>query len=328
MVRVAINGFGRIGRLVLRAGYKKLDFVAINDLGDIKTMAHLLKYDSVHGRFPGEVRVQGNDLVVDGKAIKYFSQKEPEKLPWHELGVDVLLECTGIFIDRAGAGKHIIAGAKKVLISAPWKGNEFVQTIVRGVNDHKIRGEYVLSCGSCTTNSLVPVIKVLLDNFGIEKGFMTTVHSYTNDQNILDLPHKDLRRARAAAINMVPTSTGAAISVKEIFPELSGRLDGIAIRVPTPDGSVTDFVGILGRETTVAEVNKAMKDACDSYLKGVMEYCDEPIVSRDVVGNPHSAIFDSTLTKVNGRLVKVFSWYDNEWGFSNRMVEIAQMMGE
>jgi glyceraldehyde 3-phosphate dehydrogenase len=324
MVRVAINGFGRIGRLVLRAGYKKLDFVAINDLGDIKTMAHLLKYDSVHGRFPGEVRVQGNDLVVDGKAIKYFSQKEPEKLPWHELGVDVLLECTGIFIDRAGAGKHIIAGAKKVLISAPWKGNEFVQTIVRGVNDHKIRGEYVLSCGSCTTNSLVPVIKVLLDNFGIEKGFMTTVHSYTNDQNILDLPHKDLRRARAAAINMVPTSTGAAISVKEIFPELSGRLDGIAIRVPTPDGSV----GILGRETTVAEVNKAMKDACDSYLKGVMEYCDEPIVSRDVVGNPHSAIFDSTLTKVNGRLVKVFSWYDNEWGFSNRMVEIAQMMGE
>jgi glyceraldehyde 3-phosphate dehydrogenase len=328
MVRVGINGFGRIGRLFLRAGYKKLDIVAVNDLGDIKTSAYLLRYDSVHGKFPVEVKIEGNDLLVEGKRIKYFSQKEPEKLPWRDLNIDVVVECTGAFTDRAGAGRHIVAGASRVLISAPWKGNEFIQTVVRGVNDYKIHGEFILSCGSCTTNSLVPVIKVLLDNFGIEKGFMTTVHSYTNDQNILDLHHKDLRRGRAAAINMVPTSTGAATAVKEIFPQLSGKLDGIAIRVPTADGSVTDLVAVLSRETTVEELNMVMKSACQAHLKGVMEYCDEPIVSRDIVGNASSAIFDATLTKVNGRLVKVFSWYDNEWGFSNRMVEVVQMMGE
>jgi glyceraldehyde 3-phosphate dehydrogenase len=328
MIRVAINGFGRIGRLFLRAGYQKVEIVAINDLGDIKTMAHLLKWDSVHGKFAGEVHADGTDLVVDGKHIKTFSMKEPEKLPWKDLGIDVVVECTGAFTDRAGSGKHIVAGAKKVLISAPWKGTEFVRMVVRGANDEKIKGECIISCGSCTTNSLVPVIKVLLEKFGIEKGFMTTVHSYTNDQQILDLGHKDLRRARAAAVNMVPTSTGAAAAVKEIFPELAGKLDGWAIRVPTPDGSLTDFVAILGKDTTVDEINRAMKEAAEGSLKGVLEYCDEQIVSRDIVGNPASAIFDATLTKVNGRLVKVFSWYDNEWGFSNRMVELCQLMGQ
>ncbi|MFH1511233.1 MAG: type I glyceraldehyde-3-phosphate dehydrogenase [Candidatus Woesearchaeota archaeon] len=328
MVRVAINGFGRIGRLVLRAGYGKLDFAAINDIGDLKESAHLLKYDSVHGKFSEKIRVEGSELVVAKTRMRFLSVREPEKLPWKELGIDVVLECTGLFTDRPGAGKHIVAGAKKVLISAPWKGTEHVTTIVKGVNDDRIKGEFILSCGSCTTNSLVPVIKVLLERFGIEKGFITTVHSYTNDQQILDLAHKDLRRSRAAAINIVPTSTGAAKAVKEVFPELAGKLDGVAIRVPTPDGSLTDFVAILAREASVQEINDSMKQACETHLKGVMEYCDEEIVSRDIIGNPHSAIFDSTLTKANGRLCKVFSWYDNEWGFANRMVELALKMAE
>lgn len=328
MVRVAINGFGRIGRLVLRAGYDRLDVVAINDIGDIRTSAHLLKYDSVHRKFSPEVRTEGSDLIINKKKIRFLCERDPQKLPWKEMGIDVVLECTGIFTDRSGAGKHIMAGAKKVLISAPWKGEEFVQTIVKGVNDHKMRGECILSLGSCTTNSLVPVIKVLLENFGIERGFITTVHSYTNDQQILDLVHKDLRRARAAAVNLVPTSTGAAKAVKEVFLELSGKLDGVAIRVPTPDGSLTDFVALLAKEAKAEDINLAMKKACETYLKGVMEYCDEEIVSSDIIGNPHSAIFDATLTKSNGKLCKVFSWYDNEWGFSNRMVETAIIIAE
>jgi glyceraldehyde 3-phosphate dehydrogenase len=328
MVRVAINGFGRIGRLVFRAGHKRLDFVAINDLGDPNTMAHLLKHDSVHGRFDADVSVEGNDLVVEGKRVAFLSEREPENLPWKDMNVDVVVESTGLFVTKDGASKHLAAGAKKVLISAPWKGDEPVQTIVRGVNDDKIGGQEVISNASCTTNSLVPVVKVLLDRFGIEKGFMTTIHSYTNDQKILDLPHKDLRRARAAAINMIPTSTGAAKAVKEVLPELDGRLDGTAVRVPTSDGSLTDFTAVLLRETNVEEVNAAMKEAADGFLKGILEYSEEELVSTDIVGNAHSSIFDASLTKVHGSLVKVFAWYDNEWGFSNRMVETIELMGQ
>jgi glyceraldehyde 3-phosphate dehydrogenase len=328
MVRVAINGFGRIGRLVTRAGHKKLDIVAINDLGDAKTMAHLLKYDSIHGIFDPEVKAEKEFIAIDGKKIRYCSEKDPEKLPWKELGVDVVLECTGIFTSKEGCMKHIRAGAKKVLLSAPAKGEDPIPTIVIGVNNGKIAGQQILSNASCTTNSLAPVLKVLLEKFGIDKGFMTTVHSYTNDQNILDLPHKDLRRARAAALNMVPTSTGAAIAMKEIFPELEGKLDGLAIRVPTPDGSITDLTVALGRPATVEEINRTMKDAADTYLKGVLAYTEDEIVSSDIVGNPASSIFDAKLTKVNGRLAKLFAWYDNEWGFSNRMVETVIEMGK
>lgn len=328
MVRVAINGFGRIGRLVFRAGYNKLDFVAINDLGDMNTMAHLLKYDSIHGKFPGEVAVEGDCIVVDGKKIRVFSEKEPEKLPWKEFDVDAVVESTGFFVTREGASKHLEAGARKVLISAPWKGEEHVQTIVRGVNDDRIKGEIIISNASCTTNSLAPLVKVILEKFGIEKGFMTTIHSYTNDQRILDLPHSDLRRARAAALNMIPTSTGAASALKEIFPELDGKMDGMAIRVPTSDGSITDLTVIAGRETSVEEVNQVVKEAAESYLKGIIEYSEEQLVSTDIIGNPHSSVFDASLTKVNGKLVKVASWYDNEWGFSNRMVETILLMQE
>ncbi|MFH0977764.1 MAG: type I glyceraldehyde-3-phosphate dehydrogenase [Candidatus Woesearchaeota archaeon] len=328
MVRVAINGFGRIGRLVLRAGYGKVDFVAINDLGDAKTMAHLLKYDSVHGIFQAEVKAEKDSIIVDGQKIRYFQEKDPEKLPWKDFGVDVVLECTGIFTSRDGCMKHIRAGAKKVLLSAPAKGGEPIPTIVIGVNNEKIEGQQILSNASCTTNSLAPVIKVLIDKFGIDKGFMTTIHSYTNDQMVLDLPHKDLRRARAAAINIIPTSTGAAIAMKEIFPELEGRLDGWAIRVPTPDGSITDLTVALNRVVSIEEINKAMKEASESYLKGVLAYTEDEIVSTDIVGNPASSIFDSKLTKVNGRLAKVFAWYDNEWGFSNRMVDTLVLMAK
>jgi len=327
MVRVAINGFGRIGRLILRAGFGKIDIVAVNDLGDLKTMAYLLKYDSIHGRFPYEVKVEDDGLLVGGKKILFFQEKEPEKLPWKSLNIDVAVESTGRFTSKELASKHLQAGARKVLISAPYTGKDFVQTIVKGVNDDKAQGQLILSNASCTTNSLAPVVKVLLDKFGIEKGFMTTVHSYTNDQMILDLPHKDLRRGRAAALNAVPTSTGAASAMKEIFPELGNSLDGISIRVPTADGSITDLVCILKRETSVEEVNRAMKDAADSYLKGVLEYSEEALVTADIVGNPASSIFDSQLTKVNGKLIKICAWYDNEWGFSNRMVETIDLMG-
>ena len=331
MIKVAINGFGRIGRLVLRAGIKdkEIDFVAVNDLGDIATMAHLFKYDSVHGIYPGRVEVDGKDLVVDGKRIKFLSEKDPIKLPWKQLGVDIVVESTGVFVKRDDIMVHIRAGAKKVLLSAPAKGDEPVQTIVRGVNDDKCAGNDIISNASCTTNSIVPVVMVLEQKFGIEGGFLTTVHSYTNDQKILDLPHKDLRRARAAAVNIIPTSTGAAKSVSDVFPGLKGKMDGIAMRVPTPDASISDLTIVLKKKTTAEEINKEMKKAAETYLKGILEYSEEELVSSDIIGNPHSAIVDGKLTKVvNGNIAKVFSWYDNEWGFSMRMIETIKLMGK
>ncbi|MCK4522391.1 MAG: type I glyceraldehyde-3-phosphate dehydrogenase [Nanoarchaeota archaeon] len=329
MVKVAINGFGRIGRLVLRAGYeeKDIEFVAVNDLGDINTMAHLLKFDSVHGKFSGKVDVKGNDLVVDGKKIKFLSEKEPEKLPWKELGVDVVVESTGIFRTKEDVSKHIKAGAKKVLLSSPGKGDEPIQTVVIGVNSNDAKKETIISNASCTTNSIAPVIDVLEKEFGVETGFLTTVHSYTNDQKILDLPHSDLRRARAAAINIIPTSTGAAKAVGEVVPNVKGKMDGMAIRVPTPNASITDLTVVLKKETTAEDVNNALKKAANSYLKGVLEYSEEELVSTDIIGNPYSAIIDSKLTKCIGKLCKVCSWYDNEWGFSMRMIETIKLMG-
>jgi len=330
MVRVAINGFGRIGRLVFRAGMKRkgIEFVAINDLTDAKTLAYLLKYDSVHGILDADIKAKGNSIVVNGKEIKIFSEKEPENLPWKKLKIDVVVESTGIFITKEGAEKHLKAGAKKVLISAPAKGDNPIKTIVIGVNekDYDRKKDDIISLASCTTNCLAPVVKVLNDNFGIEKGFMTTVHAYTNDQKILDLPHKDLRRARAAAMSIIPTTTGAAKAVTLTIPELKGKLDGMAMRVPVADGSITDFVAVLKKEATAEEINKLFRSASEKSLKGILQYTEEPIVSIDVVGNPHSAIFDAELTKTSGKLVKVVAWYDNEWGYSNRMVDFIKMM--
>jgi len=330
MVRVAINGFGRIGRLVFRAGMKRkgIEFVAINDLTDAKTLAYLLKYDSVHGILDADIKAKGNSIVVNGKEIKIFSEKEPENLPWKKLKIDVVVESTGIFITKEGAEKHLKAGAKKVLISAPAKGDNPIKTIVIGVNekDYDRKKDDIISLASCTTNCLAPVVKVLNDNFGIEKGFMTTVHAYTNDQKILDLPHKDLRRARAAAMSIIPTTTGAAKAVTLTIPELKGKLDGMAMRVPVADGSITDFVAVLKKEATAEEINKLFRSASEKSLKGILQYTEEPIVSIDIVGNPHSAIFDSELTKTSGNLVKVVAWYDNEWGYSNRMVDFIKMI--
>ncbi len=330
MIRVAINGFGRIGRLVFRAGMKRkgIEFVAVNDLTDAKTLAHLLKYDSVHGILDADIKAKGNSIVVNGKEIKIFSEKEPENLPWKKLKIDVVVESTGIFITKEGAEKHLKAGAKKVLISAPAKGDNPIKTIVIGVNDkdYDRKKDNIISLASCTTNCLAPVVKVLNDNFGIEKGFMTTVHAYTNDQKILDLPHKDLRRARAANLSIIPTTTGAAKAVTLTIPELKGKLDGMAMRVPVADGSITDFVAVLKKEATAEEINKIFKSASEKSLKGILQYTEEPIVSIDVVGNPHSAIFDAELTKTSGKLVKVVAWYDNEWGYSCRMVDFIEMM--
>ncbi|OIO63478.1 type I glyceraldehyde-3-phosphate dehydrogenase [Candidatus Woesearchaeota archaeon CG_4_10_14_0_2_um_filter_33_10] len=330
MIRVAINGFGRIGRLVFRAGMKRkgIEFVAINDLTDAKTLAYLLKYDSVHGILDADIKAKGNSIVVNGKEIKIFSEKEPENLPWKKLKIDVVVESTGIFITKEGAEKHLKAGAKKVLISAPAKGDNPIKTIVIGVNekDYDRKKDDIISLASCTTNCLAPVVKVLNDNFGIEKGFMTTVHAYTNDQKILDLPHKDLRRARAAAMSIIPTTTGAAKAVTLTIPELKGKLDGMAMRVPVADGSITDFVAVLKKEATAEEINKLFRSASEKSLKGILQYTEEPIVSIDIVGNPHSAIFDSELTKTSGNLVKVVAWYDNEWGYSNRMVDFIKMI--
>jgi len=330
MVRVAINGFGRIGRLVFRAGMKRkgIEFVAVNDLTDAKTLAHLLKYDSVHGILDIDIKAKGSSIVVNGKEIKIFSEREPENLPWKNLKIDVVVESTGIFITKEGAEKHLKAGAKKVLISAPAKGDNPIKTIVMGVNekDYDRKKDDIISLASCTTNCLAPVVKILNDNFGIEKGFMTTVHAYTNDQNILDLPHKDLRRARAAAMSIIPTTTGAAKAVTLTIPELKGKLDGMAMRVPVADGSITDFVAVLKKEATAEEINKLFKSASEKSLKGILQYTEEPIVSIDIVGNPHSAIFDAELTKTSGKLVKVVAWYDNEWGYSNRMVDFIKMM--
>ncbi|MEN9333791.1 MAG: hypothetical protein RLY35_971 [Bacteroidota bacterium] len=324
MKRIAINGFGRIGRMCFRSIIEKegLDVVAINDLTDVKTLAHLLKYDSVHGRVKADVSADGNFLVVNGKRIEVIAQKDPAQLPWASMNIDVVIESTGIFTDKEGAQKHITAGAKKVVISAPATGA--VKTIVLGVNDGDITEEdVILSNASCTTNCLAPMAKVLNDTFGIEKGYITTVHAYTADQRLQDAPHKDLRRARAAALSMVPTSTGAAKAVGEVLPELKGLLDGVAVRVPTPDGSLTDLVAILKRNVTKEEVNAAMQKAAENEMKGILEYCTDPIVSIDIVGNKHSCIFDAALTSANGNLVKVMGWYDNEAGYSERVVELV-----
>jgi len=329
-VKVAINGFGRIGRLVARAiltqNHPQLDLVAINDLGDAKSNAFLFKRDSVHGKWDGDVHHEGQDLVVDGKHIRVTAERDPAKLPHKELGVDLVLECTGFFTDRDSAQKHIDAGAKKVLISAPSKGVDL--TVVYGVNHDKIEaGHHIVSNASCTTNCLAPVAKVLHEAFGIERGLMTTIHAYTNDQKILDQIHGDLRRARAAGMSMIPTTTGAARAVAEVLPELKGKLDGSAIRVPTPDVSLIDLTFTPSRDVTKDEVNAALKAAADGPLKGVLAYTDEPLVSIDLQGDPASSTVDSLETAVlEGKLVRVVSWYDNEWGFSNRMVDTARAM--
>jgi glyceraldehyde 3-phosphate dehydrogenase len=328
MIKVAINGFGRIGRMVYKAGYKDpaMGIVAINDLTDTKTLAQLLGHDSIHGRFPGKVEAKDGLLVVDGKTIKVFSERDPQLLPWAELGIDVVVESTGFFLSRELAEKHIKAGAKKVLLTAPGKEGG-IPTVVKGCSeDGSCKDDWVISNASCTTNSLAPIVQVLEQKFGIESGLMTTIHAYTNDQRLLDSPHKDLRRARSAAVNIIPTTTGAAKAVGLVFPALSGRLDGLAVRVPVPDGSLTDFTVLLKTEASAEEVNAAMKEASETFLKGVLEYSEEPLVSTDIVGNPHSAIFDSSMTRVVGRLAKVFSWYDNEWGYSNRLIDIIKEM--
>ena len=323
MKKIAINGFGRIGRMCFRSliNNPHVEVVAINDLTDVKTLAHLLKYDSIHGRFAHAVDHSADSIIINGKAIKIYAAKDPATLPWGELGVDVVIESTGIFTDKESASKHIEAGAKKVIISAPATGA--VKTIVLGVNDDQITAEdTVLSNASCTTNCLAPMAKVLHDKFGIEKGYITTIHAYTADQRLQDSPHKDLRRARAAALSMVPTSTGAAKAVGEVLPQLKGKLDGVAVRVPTPDGSMTDLVAVLKRDVTIEEVNAAMKEAAEGSMKGILEYCTDPIVSIDIVGNLHSCIFDAALTAVNGNLVKVMAWYDNEAGYSQRVCDL------
>lgn len=323
-VKLAINGFGRIGRIVFRQAFAKkeqFEFVGINDLTDAQTLAHLLKYDSVHGKFPGEVKIGNNSLVVDGVNIPISAEKEIENLPWKN-NVDIVLESTGKFTSKALLEKHLANGAQKVVLSAPAK-DDLDATVVMGVNDDLLKGtEQTISNASCTTNCLAPMAKVLNDRFGIERGLMTTIHAYTNDQRILDLPHKDLRRARAAAVNTIPTSTGAAKAVGLVIPELKGKLNGYAVRVPVPDGSITDFTAILKSETSKEEINQAMKEASETYLRGVMEYCEDPIVSSDIIGNTHSVIFDSLLTEVLGNLVKIVGWYDNEFGYSNRVLDL------
>lgn len=330
MVKVAINGFGRIGRMVFKAGYKDKDieFVAVNDLTDAKTLAHLLKYDSVHGCFPGKIEAKGNNIIIDGKKLEVFAEKDPSKLPWKKLKVDVVVESTGFFRTRDTVQLHLDAGAKKVVLSAP--GKDDIKTIVMGVNDKDITKEdTMISNASCTTNSLAPMAKVLHEKFGIKRGFMTTVHSYTGDQKILDGPHSDLRRARSAAANIIPTTTGAAKAVGLVLPELKGKLDGIALRVPTQDGSVTDLVVELEKNVTVEEINKAMKNAANKELKGILEYTEDPIVSSDVVDNPHSSIFDALSTSViGGNFVKLLTWYDNEWGYSCRMIDMIKVMSK
>ena len=328
MIRVAINGFGRIGRMVFKAGFKdpEIEFVAANDLTDTKTLAQLLKFDSVHGKFPGEVKARENSLNVDGKELKIFSERDPENLPWGELDIDVVVESTGFFLKRELAAKHLTAGAKKVLLTAPGKDMD-TPTIVKGCSlKERCTADSVISNASCTTNSLAPIVQVLEENFGIESGLMTTIHAYTGDQRLLDAPHKDLRRARAAAVNIIPTTTGAAKAVGLVFPKLQGKLDGLAVRVPVPDGSLTDLTILLKKETTAEEINSAMKKASETNLKGVLEYSEAPLVSSDIIGNPHSSIFDAGMTKVIGRLAKVFAWYDNEWGYSNRLVDIIKEM--
>ena len=327
MVNIAINGFGRIGRLVFRMGFKEKGFniVAINDLTDAKTLASLLKRDSVHGVFDAEIEYGSDYINVDGKKIIVLAEKDLAKLPWKQLNIDIVVESTGKFTKKEELEQHIKCGAKKVLLSAPGKGGD-IKTIVMGANDNEAKGLNIISNASCTTNSLVPVVQVLDKEFGVESGFMTTVHAYTNDQRLLDLPHSDLRRGRSAAVNIIPTTTGAAKSVGEIFANLKGKLDGLSFRVPVPCGSITDFTCILKKEATVEEINSAVKNASETYLKGILQYSAEPLVSSDIIGSTYSSIFDSELTKANGKLVKICAWYDNEWGFSARMIDMIKLM--
>lgn len=328
MIKVAINGFGRIGRLTFKALLDKenVEVVAINDLTDTATLAHLLKYDSVHGKFNGSVTSGDNTITVNDKAVKVYAEREPKNLPWGDLGIDVVVESTGRFVDENGASGHLTAGAKKVVISAPAKGN--IPTIVLGVNDDVLTGEEkILSNASCTTNCLAPMAKVLDDSFGIEKGYISTIHAYTADQNLQDGPHKDLRRARAAAYSIVPTSTGAAKAVGLVLPHLKGKLDGIAMRVPIPAGSLTDLTVVLKKEVTKEEVNEAMREAANGAMKGYLEFNEDPIVSIDIIGNKHSCILDSELTSANGTLVKVVGWYDNEAGYSSRTADLVAKLG-
>jgi len=327
--KVGINGFGRIGRNIMRAalGSKDIDFVAVNDLTNAGTLAHLLKYDSILGNLKHDITASGDKISVEGEAFQVLSVKDPAQLPWKDLGVEVVFESTGLFTDRDNAAKHLAAGAKKVVITAPAKKPDI--TLVLGVNADKYdpKTHHIISNASCTTNCLAPMAKVLHEQFGITKGWMTTIHSYTNDQQLLDLPHKDLRRARAAALSMIPTTTGAALAVGEVLPELKGRLDGFAMRVPTPNVSVVDLAAIVSKKTTAEEVNAAFKAAADGPLKGILEYVTEPLVSIDFRGNPHSSMIDSPYTKVmDGDFVKVLSWYDNEWGYSSRCVDLLRLM--
>jgi len=329
-IKVGINGFGRIGRLVTRiilSDYSdKIEVVSVNDLTNAKTLAHLFKYDSVHGRYPGSVSSEGDFLVVDGKKIKVTAERDPANLSWGASGVTTVVESTGFFTKKEDAAKHLSAGAKKVIISAPAKGD--VKTVVLGVNDGDISKDYdIYSNASCTTNCLAPMVKVLDEAFGVKKGFMTTIHAYTGDQGTVDGPHSDLRRARAAAINMVPTTTGAAKAVGLVLPHLAGKLDGGAVRVPVANGSMTDFTCVVNKETTLDEVQAAFKKASEGSLKGILEFCDEPIVSTDIIGNHHSVIYDSAITKVDGTLVKVVGWYDNEAGYSARTADLVLRLG-
>ncbi len=326
MIKIAINGFGRIGRLACKIAFEKdeLEVVAVNDLCDLATATHLLKFDSSYGRYGREVTVdeEKSELIIDGTRIKYFRSKDPGELPWRELGVDIVLECTGVFDTKEAAGKHLAAGAKKVILSAPPKDD--IPVYLLGVNAEEYEGEEIISNGSCTTNCLAPMIKVLDENFGVERGFMTTTHSYTNDQRIQDLPHKDLRRARAAALNIIPTTTGAARTVGKALKNLEGKLDGIALRVPTPVVSIVDFICTLKREASAEEINQAFKESSQNGLKGILSVTEEPLVSMDFKGDTHSAVVDLPLTMVNGPMAKVVGWYDNEWGYSHRLVEMAE----
>jgi glyceraldehyde 3-phosphate dehydrogenase len=328
--KIGINGFGRIGRNFLRAArgtHADLEIVAVNDITDARTLAHLLKYDSVFGRYPGTVTAEDDAVVVDGERLKVLAERDPAKLPWKELGAEIVVESTGLFTDREQAAKHLEAGAEKVVISAPAKGEDV--TVVLGVNDDRYdpAEHHIISNASCTTNCVAPMAKVLEDAFGIDRGLMTTVHAYTNDQNLLDLPHRDLRRARAAAVNIIPASTGAAKATSLALPALKGKMDGVAMRVPVPDGSVTDLVCVLGREATREEINDAFRAASqDGPLAGKLVYTEDPIVSSDIVGSPASCTFDSLSTMAIGNLAKVIGWYDNEWGFSNRLVELVQLV--
>lgn len=326
-IRVAINGFGRIGRVYFRNAIlnPQIEIIAINDVTDIETLAHLLKYDSIHRAFPGDIKIEGKDLLVNGKKIKIVSAKDPDQLPWKENNIDIVVECTGLFLDVESAQKHLNAGAKKVIISAPAK-DDSIKTLVLGVNDSTLlKEDVIISNASCTTNCAAPMLKVL-EQFGIEEAYITTVHSYTNDQRIHDAPHKDLRRARAAAMSIIPTSTGAAKAITKIFPQLEGKIGGCGMRVPVADGSLTDITCVLTKIPSVEQINAAFKEAAQSHLKGILQYTEDPIVSVDVIGNPHSVLYDSEFTSVVGNLVKVIGWYDNEWGYSNRLVDLTVKM--